>query len=67
MQDIALVDSCPATFQSPYKERQPPTNAGDPRQCVLLRAGGHLSVLDMDQGEIACRLLLTSISKDLVL
>ena len=67
MQDIALVDSCPATFQSPYKERPPPANAGDPRQCVLLRAGGHLSVLDMDQGQNACRLLVTSAWESLLL
>lgn len=50
LQDIALVESCPATFQSPYKRHELPGSPKDPQQCVLLRAGGHLSVLDMDQG-----------------
>ena len=50
MQDIALVESCPATFQSPYKPQAAPPDLDSPRQCVLLRAGGHLSVLDMVQG-----------------
>ena len=50
MQDIALVESCPATFQSPYKPQTAPPDLDSPRQCVLLRAGGHLSVLDMVQG-----------------
>lgn len=50
LQDIALVESSPATFQSPYKQDVAPTATENPRQCVLLRAGGHLSVLDMDQG-----------------
>ena len=51
LQDIALVESCPATFQSPYKPQAAPADLDSPRQCVLLRAGGHLSVLDMVQGK----------------
>lgn len=44
------MESCPATFQSPYKQHAASATTDNPRQCVLLRAGGHLSVLDMDQG-----------------
>ena len=50
LQDIALVESSPATFQSPYRQHVAPATTDNPWQCVLLRAGGHLSVLDMDQG-----------------
>ena len=44
------MESSPATFQSPYKQHVAPATTDNPQQCVLLRAGGHLSVLDMDQG-----------------
>ena len=48
-QDIALVERSAATFDSPPSS-QPPSKDQEPQQCVLLRAGGHMSVLDMDQG-----------------
>lgn len=49
-QDIALVERTAATFNSPYKQGRPVLEDREPQQCVLLRAGGHMSVLDMEQG-----------------
>ena len=51
-QDIALVDMPTVAF-GVHKRRAPTqqrSGAGDPRHCLLMRAGGVLSVLDMDQG-----------------
>ncbi len=39
-----------ATFNSPYKQGRVVLEDREPQQCVLLRAGGHMSVLDMEQG-----------------
>lgn len=39
-----------ATFNSPYKQGRQVMEDREPHQCVLLRAGGHMSVLDMEQG-----------------
>ena len=49
-QDIALVERTAATFNSPYKQGRVVLEDREPQQCVLLRAGGHMSVLDMEQG-----------------
>ncbi len=52
IQDIALVERSAATFDSALQAAD--GGAGDeaePAHCVLLRAGGHMSVLDMEQGE----------------
>ena len=52
-QDIALVERAAATFdaaQRPGSARQ--NGDAEPQHCVLLRAGGHMSVLDMEQGNI---------------
>jgi hypothetical protein len=50
VQDIALVERTAATFDSPYKQARHQPDEREPQQCVLLRAGGHMSVLDMEQG-----------------
>ena len=47
-----------ATFNSPYKRGKVQVEDRDPQQCVLLRAGGHMSVLDMEQGAVRPPLLL---------
>ncbi len=57
-QDIALVERTAATFDSPYKRGKVQVEDRDPQQCVLLRAGGHMSVLDMEQGAFSAGLLL---------
>lgn len=45
-----------ATFNSPYKPSAgggtPPGEEGEPQHCVLLRAGGLMSILDMEQGAL---------------
>ena len=49
LQDIAIVEPRPGSDSS---EDADPSTAADsqPRHCVLLRAGGQMSVLDMAQG-----------------
>ena len=49
LQDIAIVEPQPSRDSS---EDADPSTAADsePRHCVLLRAGGQMSVLDMVQG-----------------
>lgn len=45
LQDIAIVEP------RPREDAEPGTTAdSEPRHCVLLRAGGQMSVLDMAQG-----------------
>lgn len=53
MQDIALVERTAATFDSPCKQGKQLPDEREPQQCVLLRAGGHMSVLDMEQGQLS--------------
>jgi hypothetical protein len=50
-QDIAIVEpqSTASTGGMSNGSPEPAQHEADPRHCVLLRAGGLLSVLDMDQ------------------
>ena len=52
LQDIALVEVPSAAFGSPSRpgSASGPAKAPVPQNCVLLRAGGLLSMLDMEQG-----------------
>jgi len=54
VQDIALVERAAATFNSPARPAAggggPGGTEGEPQHCVLLRAGGLMSILDMNQG-----------------
>lgn len=57
LRDIALVEIPASEWASPEK---PGSNGiSGPQHCVLLRAGGLLSVLDMEQGKSATALRLT--------
>lgn len=53
LQDIALVDLPPGAFGSSWQgfASQAASKSGCPPYCVLLRAGGLLSILHMDQGD----------------
>ena len=52
LQDIALVEVPSGAFGSPSRPGSAggPAKAQVPQNCVLLRAGGLLSMLDMEQG-----------------
>lgn len=51
MQDIAIVEPVPSS-DSPLAGTSETSTSGnlEPQHCVLLRAGGQMSVLDMAQG-----------------
>ena len=53
-QDIAIVEPGPGSESEADKDAEGSTAADlEPCHCVLLRAGGQMSVLDMAQGELA--------------
>lgn len=55
LQDIALVELLPGAFGRSWRglgSQKSTTKKGSPQYCVLLRAGGLLSVLHMDQGRL---------------
>ena len=54
LQDIAIVEPGPGSESEAGQDAEGSTAADlEPCHCVLLRAGGQMSVLDMAQGELA--------------